>query len=75
MIKKNNEVELIGIANHIYDDKSLNSLKIKLFPKMDKEGGFVTIEDSNGNSVIINSKEQWKQIDALVLKALDNLED
>jgi len=66
----------IGQANHIYSDNDIASIDIHvLTPKEDdRETSFVTIGDEN-SSIIINSREQWKQVNAFMLKAFDDIEE
>ena len=67
----------IGRANHIYQDGQITSVVIQTI-EFEGEGlrPAVTISNEDGNdSVMINSLEQWRQLNALVLKAFDGLEE
>lgn len=65
---------LNGKANHVHEDGSMSTLDICTVEpeKNERLGAFITIGDSDGNeSIIINSIEQWKQVDAIVRHAFD----
>lgn len=67
---------LIGKANHVYDDGSMSVIDVQTIePDDEKINSWVSISPDMGDSFItINSKEQWKQLKALVDIALDGLE-
>ena len=67
----------IGHANHVHDSKDISSIEISIIqpPRAQRLSSFVTLgSDTGEDSIIINSLEQWKQIDAFVLKAFDQLD-
>lgn len=70
--------KIIGQANHVYSENDVTTLKIcTIIPDEDgqkRDNSFVTIGDSFDNeSIIINSIEQWEQVNAFVRKAFDDL--
>jgi hypothetical protein len=70
-------IKLIGKANHVYEDNSLSVLDVSTVALESDSGlsSFVTIaNEGRGNNIIINSLEQWKQLNALVLKGFSDLE-
>ena len=69
--------DMIGHANHVYDDLSVNTLTVHVIHTGNKDPDFVAIRESgeDGESIIINSREQWKQLDAFVRLAFEELED
>lgn len=67
----------IGKANHIFSDGDITALNIQTITfDNDNLKPAVTISDEDGNaSVMVNSLEQWEQINTLVRKAFDGLEE
>lgn len=66
-------IKQVGQANHVFKDKDISVLHIDIITPAG-DAPFITIGNDAGESVIISSREQWAQVDALVLKAFDNLE-
>ncbi len=65
------ERKLTGKANHVWKDGGITTLDIH--EEFDSVTSYITIANAGG-FIIVNSIEQWKQIDALVRMAFDNLE-
>ena len=62
--------ELIGKANHVYPDRSVSTLEVHTIET--ERDIFITIGDADDQeSIIINSQEQWQQLDALINTAFD----
>ena len=70
------EVKTVGVAVHVHSDGSWSELSIKAFLQPSKNDllPFVTI-GSLGDSIIVNSREQWKQVQAMVEAAFKEIED
>lgn len=71
--------ELIGKANHVFNQDEIVNIDVHLLElevRPDEEKFVITIGDSDGReSIIINSMEQWEQLNALVRKAFDGLSE
>jgi len=68
--------ELIGKANHIHSEDEIASLDVyTIEPDVEDHGiePFVTVDNEYDSSIVINSLEQWEQLNALVRKAFDGL--
>ena len=70
------EREQIGQANHVHTDNDVSTLDVSvLVPgENDRDKAFVIIDTKDSNGVIVNSLEQWKQLNAFVLRAFNELE-
>lgn len=62
--------ELAGKANHVHIDDDMSSLDVHVVT-VDDGSIFLSIGEECRDSIIINSLEQWKQLNAIVLKAID----
>lgn len=66
----------MGIANHIYDDDSYSSINVHAVdPPDERENAFVRLGNEYDNFIVINSLEQWEQLNAMVRKAFDGLSE
>jgi len=65
--------ELKGMANHVFSEKEITSLEVHILTPPN-EKPFITI-GAGEESIIINSKEQWKQLNAIVLNTLEEIEE
>lgn len=67
---------LIGQANHIHDDGDISVIKIHTIENVPRLAPFVTLSNEyDDDSLTISSLEQWKQLDAFVRKAFNDLND
>jgi hypothetical protein len=69
------EKELIetGQANHIHNDNSVSTVIVNVLID-DNPTGFIALNDGE-DSILIHSRDQWRQIVAFVEQAFSALED
>lgn len=69
--------ELIGKANHVYSRDEISSIDVNILETGEGEqlDEYIITIRNDQDSIIINSIEQWNQLDALVRKAFDGLSD
>lgn len=64
----------VGQANHVYDDGDISTISINIISGAPC-GSFISLNNAYGGSIIISSREQWKQVNAFMLKAFDEIEE
>lgn len=67
-------IETVGTANHVHKDKSVSVLNINIIESDEGEGSWVAISEYlSDSSIVVNSIEQWEQVDAFVRGSLEGL--
>jgi hypothetical protein len=65
------EKDLLGMANHVYGDDTISTIKVERFMF---QGAFNIALANGEDTIIINSKEQWRQLKAIVENSIDEFE-